>query len=81
MKSNICALNTDLADAKKILVDNQPLDSAGDKLSKLKSINKQPQFLAAYIFYAMVQAVIPKALPGGYLSWRWIDSRWSLGKS
>ena len=35
----------------------------GDQLYKLKSINKRPSSLAADIFYAMYQAVIPKASP------------------
>ena len=44
-----------------MLADNQPLVSAGDQLSKLKSINKQPSSLSGGIFYAMAQAGIPKA--------------------
>ena len=63
MKSAICALNADLAEVKKILADNQTLVSVGAQLSKLKSINKRPPSLDAGIFYAMTQAVIPKASP------------------
>ena len=62
MKSIICTLNADLAEANNILADNQPLVSLGTQLSKLKSINKQPS-LAADRFYAMAQAVMPKASP------------------
>ena len=42
---------------------NQPLVSLGPQLSKLKSINKRPPSLAANRFYAMAQAVMPKASP------------------
>ena len=44
-----------------MLVYNQTLVSLGAQLSKIKSINKQPSSLAEDIFYAMAQAVIPKA--------------------
>ena len=63
MKSIICALSTYLEESKKMLADNQPLVSIGSKLSKLKSIKKQPSLLAVDIFYAMAQAVIMKASP------------------
>ena len=63
MKLTICSLNADLSDYNKILSENQPLVSLGDQLSKLKSINKQTPSLAADIFYAMAQAVIPKSSP------------------
>ena len=63
MKSTTCALNAELVNAKKILSNNQPLVSAGAQLSKLKSINKQPLYLAVDIFYYMDRAVIPKASP------------------
>ena len=63
MKPTVCALNVELAEAKKILADNQPLVSLGANLYKLKSINKQPPSLAADRFYAMAQAVMPKASP------------------
>ena len=53
MKSNICALDAEWAEAKNMLADNQPLVSAGAQLSKIKSINKRPSSLAADIFYAM----------------------------
>ena len=46
-----------------MLAENQPLVSLGAQFSKLKSINKPPHLLKADIFYAMAQAVIPKALP------------------
>ena len=46
-----------------MLADNQPLVSLGALLSKLNSINKQPTSLAVDIFYAMDQAVMPKASP------------------
>ena len=62
MKSTICALNAELAEANKILADNQPLVSLCAQLSKLKSINKQPSSLAADRFYAVAQAVMLKAL-------------------
>ena len=51
MKLTICASN------------NQPFFSLGAHLYRLNSINKQPPSLAADIFYAMYQAVIPKASP------------------
>ena len=54
-------MNAELAEAKKILAENQPLVSSGDQLYKLNPINKQPSSLDADIFYAMAQAVIPKA--------------------
>ena len=63
MKLTICALNSELAEAKKMLADNHPLVSLGDQLSKLKSINKKISLLAADIFYAVSQAVMPKASP------------------
>ena len=63
MKSTICALNAELAEAKKMLADNQTLVSLGAQLSKLKSINKRPLLLAADRFYAMYQSVMPKASP------------------
>ena len=63
MKLAICALNAELAEAKDMLSDNQPLVSLGAQFSKLNSINKQPSSLAADRFYAMAQAVIPKASP------------------
>ena len=62
-KSTIYKLNAELEEAKNILANNQPLVSAGAQLSKLKSINKRPSLLAADRFYAMSQAVVPKALP------------------
>ena len=40
MKLIICAFNAYLLEAKKILEDNQTLVSAGDQLSKLKSMDK-----------------------------------------
>ena len=46
-----------------MLVDNRPLVSAGDQMSQLKPINKWPWLLATDRFYAMSQAVIPKASP------------------
>ena len=46
-----------------MLAENQTLVSLGAQLSKLKSINKRPPLLAADIFYAMDQAVMPKASP------------------
>ena len=68
MKPTICALNSDFSEAKNMLADNQPLVSAGDQLSKLKSINKQPSSLYRGILYAMAQAEIPKAsLEGVFL--------------
>ena len=63
MKLTICALNSELAEAKKVLADNQPLVSLGDLLYRLKSINKRPPSLVADIFYAMAQAVMPKSPP------------------
>ena len=63
MKSTICALNLELAEVKKMLVDNQPLVSLGAQLSKLNTINKLPSSLAVDIFYAMDQTVITKASP------------------
>ena len=36
---------------------------SGPQLSKLKSIHKRPPSLAANRFYAMAQAVMPKASP------------------
>ena len=63
MKSTICALNSQLADTKKILADNQPLVSTGAQLSKLKSINKRLSSLSAGRFYVMSQVLILKALP------------------
>ena len=63
MKSTICDLNAELAEAKTMLADNQLLVSVGDQLSHLNSINKLPSFLATDIFYAMDQEVIPKASP------------------
>ena len=63
MKLAICALNAELAEAKDMLSDNHPLVSLGAQFSKLNSINKQPSSLAADRFYAMAQAVIPKASP------------------
>ena len=61
MKSTICALNAELSEAKKMLANNQPLVSLDAHLYKLKSINKLPSSLAADIFYAMSQVVMPKA--------------------
>ena len=78
MKYFIYALNEELADAKKMLVDNQPLVSVGAQLSKLNSTKKQPSLLATDIFCDMDQAVMPNPTIGN-LYWRWIDSRWSLG--
>ena len=49
--------------SKKMLVDNQPLFNLGAQFSKLNPINKWPSLLAVDIFYAMAQAVIPKASP------------------
>ena len=46
-----------------MLAYNQPLISAGDQLSKLKSIKKWPSLLSVDTFYAMTKAVIPNALP------------------
>ena len=63
MKSTICPLNSELADAKNILADNQPLVSLGAQLSKLDSINKRPPSLDMDRFYATDQAVITKASP------------------
>ena len=63
MNLTICAFNVELAEAKKILADNQMLASAVAQLSKLNTINKQPPLLDADRFYAMSQAVIPKASP------------------
>ena len=63
MKSTICALNAELAEAKEMLADNHPLVSLGAQLSKLYSINKQPPSLAANIFYAIAQAVMPNDSP------------------
>ena len=63
MKSTICTPNAKLAEAKKILAETQLLVSAGAQISKLNSINKRPLSLATDIFYAMTQAVIPKASP------------------
>ena len=63
MKLTICTLNAELAEFKKMLVENQLLVSVGAQLSKIKSINKRPPLMAANRFYSMVQAVIPKASP------------------
>ena len=59
----MCALNKYLVEVNKMLSDNHPLVSLGSQLSKLNSINKRPSSLAADIFYAMAQAVMPKASP------------------
>ena len=56
-----------------MLADNQPLVSLGAQLSGLKPINKQPPSLDVGRFYAMSQAVMPKAsleeisLGGGFI--------------
>ena len=63
MKLTICALNAELVEANNMLAENQPLVSLGAQLSKLKSINKWTSSLAADRFYAMAQAVMPKASP------------------
>ena len=42
MKLNICAFNSELAEAKKMLADNQPLFNAGAQLYRLNPINKRP---------------------------------------
>ena len=63
MKSTICALNSELAEAKKMLADNHMLVNLGAQFSKLMSINKQPPSLAADIFYAMAKAVMSKVSP------------------
>ena len=65
IESTICALNAALGEAKKLLACNQLSVSLRVHLSTLKSINKRPSSLAAGRFYAMDQAVIPKASPGG----------------
>ena len=46
-----------------MLAENLPLVILGTQLSKLNPINKRPSSLAADIFYAMDQAVIPKTSP------------------
>ena len=63
MKLTICALNSEFAEAKKMLADNQTLVSLGAHLYRLKSINKRPPSLAVGRFYAMAQAVMPKTSP------------------
>ena len=63
MNSSICTLNADLAEAKKVLANNQPLVSLGAQLSELKSINKRTSSLAADIFYDMSQEMTPKSSP------------------
>ena len=63
MKLTIYALNAELVEANKMLVENQTLFSLGSHFSKLKSINKQPSSLSTDRFYAMAKAVIMKASP------------------
>ena len=63
MKSTFCLLNVELAEVKNMLADKQTLVSLDAQLSRLNSINKQPPSLAANIFYATVQAVMPKVSP------------------
>ena len=63
MKLTICALDEELEDSKKMSADNQSLVCLGSQLSKLKSIKQRPSLLAAYRFYAMYKAVMPKASP------------------
>ena len=63
MKSTICALNADLAEAKNMLAENHPLFSSGSQLSKMNSIKELPSSLAADRFYSMAQSVMPKASP------------------
>ena len=63
MKSTLCTLNAELEGAKKMLEYNQTLVSLGDQLYTLKSINKQPPSMAANIFYAMAQALMPRISP------------------
>ena len=63
MKSTFCALNLELADDKKMLAENQLLVSLGAQFSTLKSTNKLSPSLDADIFYAMAQAVMPRASP------------------
>ena len=52
-----------------MLADNQLLVSLGAHLSKLKPINKRLPSLAEDIFYAMSQAVMPKASPKAISLW------------
>ena len=63
MNQTLCALNSELSEAKKMLADNHPLVSLGAQLSKLKSINQGPTSLDADQFNAIYQSVMPKASP------------------
>ena len=63
MELTICAFNSDLAEAKKMLKDNQTLFDLGAQLSKLNSINQQSPSLAADQVYDMYQSVVPKSSP------------------
>ena len=59
----ICALNTELEEAKGMLAYNHPLVSLGANLSRLNSIDKQLLSLAVERFHAMAQVVMPKSSP------------------
>ena len=61
IKLTICALNSELAEAKKILAGNQPLVSLRAQLYRIKSINKRPPLMAADRFYAIPQSLMPNA--------------------
>ena len=73
-KSNICTLNVELAEANKMLSENQPLVSLCDQLSKLKSIkNGHPFWLQIDLCYG--PSSDKKSFTSGNLYWSWINSR------
>ena len=69
MKSTICKLKAESAEAKTMLSENHMLISAGNKLSELKPINRWPSPLDADRCYAMDQSVIPKGSPEEICLW------------
>ena len=52
-----------------MLADNHQLVNLGAQFSKLNPVNKQTPSLAADIFYAMDQSVMPKSLPETICLW------------